>query len=92
MFQHQMIACAIGTVLALASSAGRLYGSRQRPGRAWERVRYLCPRVKNLDIVVIGLGYVGLPLAVALARQFTCRAGHGQFTDCRACSPPRQHP
>ena len=29
--------------------------------------------VKNLDIVVVGLGYVGLPLAVALARQFTVR-------------------
>jgi len=29
--------------------------------------------VKNLDIVVVGLGYVGLPLAVALARQFPVR-------------------
>ena len=43
-------------------------------------------------IVVIGLGYVGLPLAIALARTFdTLGYDIDEEPDRRASRPPRPH-
>ena len=55
---------------AEAERAGLAYfGHRPRPGRSAGRDRVSA--MSDIGrIVVVGLGYVGLPLAVALARKF----------------------
>src|SRR5688500_13356049 len=46
-----------------------LGGGRTRPGRRWGLGIDLSD-VRDFNIIVVGLGYVGLPLAIALARRF----------------------